>query len=121
MDWEEERRRRMAERRLQDGERIEKPGKGQTITFRVADDTAKALEDYMADHPRETRSGMILDLIEQELALLGYLEPRRRDLFSITPGEPDPDLEDRLARLANDLQREARRLAARRSDEGKNG
>ena len=83
-------------------ERLFKESKNATVAFRLKDGLKAALDHYLADHPKENQTNLMIHLLVQEMRRLGYLPPQDRDLFhqaldSQTAVERAADELDRLS------------------------
>lgn len=77
---------------------------GAPISLRIPGELRKALNAYLADRPRESRSSLIIDLLDAEMRRFGYL-PRREKTAA-----PGVDPADRLLGVAARLEETARVL-----------
>ncbi len=48
--------------------------KASTVTFRLDKQLKEALDVYLLDHPRESQTALIVDLLGKEFRKLGYLQ-----------------------------------------------
>lgn len=79
------------------------------ISARAPADLRKALKSHLDDRPRETRSRLIIDLLETEMRRFGYLPQRERPSGRST----DPDLTP-VATLLEEAARTLRHTASER-------
>lgn len=94
---------------------VDKDWKSMTVAFRIGKDVKQALDRYLEDHPRETQTGLMIDLLEREMIRLGYLAPygsRQTSLLDrLQSDEESPGIiADQLDRMALGLKRASEQL-----------